>query len=415
MKKKAAFILCNLFLLSVSFYSDALSQTSNKVSRNSAYLKYFQPLLRSNSASIYYHSEKKFHLNDNILKLHASFHYVRDSTDNPFLFHNHISNSTGDTNIYFRDDHSYFIVTNTSNIHEIEERKQDWNSIKVTLDDDLFTALVTGREKYFEKLFKDSVDIAVSDSILKGISLKHISMRFFALDTNTKKWTKDFLIRSYDQTLIAYYGEHIWLNDTSFSTYSLDSIRYNSPSLIKLKQMIEYDKKSYFKRCKYIFFDNHKKKNLVCSPTQPKALQVGQKIPFFTGLNSSGNSIPMKDIHSKLILFDFWDATCAPCALSLQPLDELYSKYKNKGLEIVSLNSTDNLEKIKKYISRHPRSYTTLLIEDKYSDEFGVDGFPYFFLSDQSGNVLYTYDGYSNDLLERLSAAMDTALKNLME
>lgn len=52
----------------------------------------------------------------------------------------------------------------------------------------------------------------------------------------------------------------------------------------------------------------------------------------------------LSGINSKYILLDFWGSWCGPCRASHPHLKELYSKYKNKGLEMIGIASEHSFD-----------------------------------------------------------------------
>lgn len=59
----------------------------------------------------------------------------------------------------------------------------------------------------------------------------------------------------------------------------------------------------------------------------------------FTMKKSDGKTFTLSSlIGKKLILIDFWSSDCFPCRVKHKKLAELYKKYGNKGLEIISVS-----------------------------------------------------------------------------
>ena len=42
--------------------------------------------------------------------------------------------------------------------------------------------------------------------------------------------------------------------------------------------------------------------------------------------------------HSKFLFIDFWASWCGPCIADIPKIKQVYEKYKNKGLEVLSIS-----------------------------------------------------------------------------
>ncbi|MBE9601080.1 TlpA disulfide reductase family protein [Pedobacter sp. MC2016-24] len=71
---------------------------------------------------------------------------------------------------------------------------------------------------------------------------------------------------------------------------------------------------------------------------------LGQQFTDFTAVNLKGESMNLAPIvkNNKYTLLQFWASWCGPCRKEIPLLKQLYSKYKSKGLEIVSFSMDDN-------------------------------------------------------------------------
>ncbi|MDE6450822.1 MAG: AhpC/TSA family protein [Odoribacter sp.] len=72
----------------------------------------------------------------------------------------------------------------------------------------------------------------------------------------------------------------------------------------------------------------------------------------FTMPDTSGHPVTLSKIQAKVKILDFWASWCIPCRATNKKLVELYEKYKDKGLEIISISIDSSEEQWKKAI-RH--------------------------------------------------------------
>ena len=73
-------------------------------------------------------------------------------------------------------------------------------------------------------------------------------------------------------------------------------------------------------------------------------IPINQSAPFFTIKDSLGGYLSLNDFKEKWLLIDFWASWCIPCRQNNPLLKKLYYKYKERGLNILSI-SVDTDEK----------------------------------------------------------------------
>lgn len=64
----------------------------------------------------------------------------------------------------------------------------------------------------------------------------------------------------------------------------------------------------------------------------------------FSAADINGNKLNLTDYKGKYVLLDFWASWCVPCRKGNPHLLSLYSRYKDKGFEIIGIASDDGKE-----------------------------------------------------------------------
>ena len=86
----------------------------------------------------------------------------------------------------------------------------------------------------------------------------------------------------------------------------------------------------------------------------------------FVAHDIDGNVVKLKDFSSaKVIMLNYWEPWCPPCIRELPELERLYEEYKDKGLVIVGVfSSTDMDEDARQLISQNGLTYPVVRYED---------------------------------------------------
>ncbi|NDI17883.1 MAG: TlpA family protein disulfide reductase [Verrucomicrobia bacterium] len=104
------------------------------------------------------------------------------------------------------------------------------------------------------------------------------------------------------------------------------------------------------------------------------------------------------ETEGKPMIVEFWATWCPPCRSSIPHLNEIYAKYKDKGLQIVGITDEDRA-KIKKFEKEVPIEYAVALdANGKYAKPFGIQGIPHAVLVDKTGKVVW--EGHPMSLKE---------------
>jgi thiol-disulfide isomerase/thioredoxin len=123
------------------------------------------------------------------------------------------------------------------------------------------------------------------------------------------------------------------------------------------------------------------------------------------------DSRPMRlsTLQGKVVLVNFWATWCTPCTQEMPVLEELYRKYRERGLEIlaVSVDEEASRYKVERFVKEQALSFP-VLYDSGAASLYGVNVYPTSLLIDRKGLVRLRFN-----LLERRSfeAILDQLLK----
>lgn len=116
---------------------------------------------------------------------------------------------------------------------------------------------------------------------------------------------------------------------------------------------------------------------------RPKAYSVKGKNQY--GETMSLNSIP----RGKVVLLDFWASWCGPCRATNPDLVQLYNKYNEDGLEIMSVSMDKGIPEWMNAINTDNLTWQYHVLDKNKTIAFryGVESIPYKILIDKKGNI----------------------------
>jgi len=106
-------------------------------------------------------------------------------------------------------------------------------------------------------------------------------------------------------------------------------------------------------------------------------------------------AISLANPKGKTVYVDFWASWCAPCLKSLPLYNEMYHKYKDRGLEIVAINVDNPVEDGQDFLLDTPLDFLIPSDPDGESAEmFEVIGMPTSYLIAPDGKVKLVHMGF---------------------
>jgi thiol-disulfide isomerase/thioredoxin len=148
----------------------------------------------------------------------------------------------------------------------------------------------------------------------------------------------------------------------------------------------------------------------------------GAKAYVFASKELRGEPLSLADYKGKYVLVDFWASWCVPCRKGNPHLLSLYSKYKDKGFEIIGISDDDGKpEAWQKAVEKDGIGVWKHVLRGlKYdgkgnfdrtndiSDNYGIHSLPTKILIDPNGIIIGRYGGGGEN-----DAAMDRKLAEI--
>lgn len=130
----------------------------------------------------------------------------------------------------------------------------------------------------------------------------------------------------------------------------------------------------------------------------------------FSAITINGHRIELKELlkKEKYVLLDFWASWCMPCRKEIPKLKQLYAKYKDKGLECVSISwDTDPLAwksaiikqdlKWAQILSKKDEKERNYFAIKDLSIPYHVQSIPTYFLINKSGEIVGRWNNINSE------------------
>lgn len=139
------------------------------------------------------------------------------------------------------------------------------------------------------------------------------------------------------------------------------------------------------------FADRNAYKSVAARYSAELKTDIGFVPPAFTLVNDKGEMVSLTTVKKKLTIVDFWASWCKPCRAENPNLINLYSKWKDKGLEIVSVSIDRVADKDKWLDAIKADKLTWIQVWDEKgtsNKDYGITAIPRTFLVDETGKIV---------------------------
>jgi peroxiredoxin len=148
-------------------------------------------------------------------------------------------------------------------------------------------------------------------------------------------------------------------------------------------------------------------------------LAPGKDAPDFTIKDTEGKAFTFSTLKAgkRPAVLVFWSIFCEPCRFEMPFIQKMYDRYKEKGLDVVSiaLDGEPLKNSIAGFVKQEGYSFRVLIDEldeneaFKVSDPYGVGGTPTLFVVDRAGKVTFSRAGRvkDEDIEKAITAVVD--------
>jgi peroxiredoxin len=134
--------------------------------------------------------------------------------------------------------------------------------------------------------------------------------------------------------------------------------------------------------------------------------------PDFSASSVNGKgSVRVGASKGKVLIVDFWATWCEPCKKSFPKLQELYTKYKVSGMDLIAVSEDDENQGITDFGSTYGAKFPLVWDDGKnIASKWKPPSMPSTFIVDKKGVVRFVHFGYHDGE----EAQIEKEVKSLM-
>ncbi len=115
-------------------------------------------------------------------------------------------------------------------------------------------------------------------------------------------------------------------------------------------------------------------------------------------VGDEGKTVSLADYKGKVLILDFWATWCPPCRREIPHFNDLYSRYKGEGLEILGASvDQGGADVVKRFMKGTPIDYPSGMAPADMQAAYGpIRSIPTTYVIDRKGRVQRKLVGYQD-------------------
>lgn len=136
----------------------------------------------------------------------------------------------------------------------------------------------------------------------------------------------------------------------------------------------------------------------------------GIKVPYYNFTDRNGNVLNTDNTKGKVVVFNFWFASCPPCIKEVPELNEVYEKYKDNDDIIFAAITFEKEDKIVKFQNKYKLKYPVVGQQGGFSQAITRGAYPTNVIIKRDGTIQEYISGGMVGIGKQIEAAIEAAL-----
>jgi thiol-disulfide isomerase/thioredoxin len=120
-------------------------------------------------------------------------------------------------------------------------------------------------------------------------------------------------------------------------------------------------------------------------------------VTFDYVLNAPESAPSLSSMKGHTVLLDFWATWCGPCQQTAPVVDRIAARYRDQGLDVVGVNTSDAAGNAAPWAARHHLGYPIAYDEGAAARAYGVENLPTLVIIGKDGTVVAVHHGVTSD------------------
>jgi len=125
---------------------------------------------------------------------------------------------------------------------------------------------------------------------------------------------------------------------------------------------------------------------------------IGQRAPDFSGTDTDGKPIALRDYGGRPIVINVWASWCGPCRAEEPGLVRAAHDYMPKGIQFLGIDVRDNIDQARIYETEFKVPFRSIFDQASHLGyAYRVDAPPATIFVDRRGTIVYVCVGQLNE------------------